>query len=610
LVICLIFLPSVIIPYAHHDNARYFTKLDGPVNMGCREDQQYEWLRKLGRPLAAEVECRINFFYIDKIGDLSFLKAIAVSLVVLSAWVLIHIFYSGGLGFTVAGILSVLLVSLPGVQNAVMMANLVNCITLLLVVFAASLHGREYVRWPTYFFNFLILMLGFQLYPAWCFIFPIILCFYGALLTRNGMSIKSGKLFGGISLFFGVSIVSLLLRKIFIDQTTPEAYAADISIAMIVRIIEGGLAVVVGASKLWYLYLPIVSYIFLLLLSVIWIFVIFSRFPRRIIFYCVFCALGGLGFGLLPWAIPKFSMSFLTRVIYPLSFALILAFALGVAIISRKISDQSAVKLSSIVGDFSKPFARQVGYSILIIFAVTATLAANYSATISAWSSNMEIEYLIQNISKADIRKIRRIHVVRPSITHQGYNRLPWLGDDFNGKTSSYYFDVANFVNVGLRELGINRFARDCSNRDSEHWKCLPGYPVAKEILVTQGELADQVCFSDDLLVIDFSMLDHAAERDGKSYERAKIIQCTSWADRLNVVDVSDDKLVGAWHTSNAIGEIFFNVSNLILENERGEISKAILTSGRIDAVDWHIYGYVTDTGTTIQWSNGTTWSR
>jgi len=165
-------------------------------------------------------------------------------------------------------------------------------------------------------------------------------------------------------------------------------------------------------------------------------------------------------------------------------------------------------------------------YCIAGIGVITAPAVAAFSATASAWASSVELRFVIQTLAERDVEKIRRVHVVRSNIDHRGYNGLPTIGDEFNRKTSHYSLDIADLVNVGLRELGSKKIAKDCRYRDPNHGRCLQDSGQSGDILVTQGSLTDPICSAVYLAIIDFSMLDHVQTRDSKPYDGPRVIRC------------------------------------------------------------------------------------
>ncbi len=527
--ITLVFLPAVLIPYAHHDNARYFSKPADPADFSCRDDYQYQWIRGLGRPLAAEIECRINFTLTGSLSDLSALKALTAVYVILSASLLIQIFSHGGLPPPAAGILALLLTILPGVQNAVMMANLVNALTLLVTLFAAGIVMMKRPGWRRYLAAFLLLCLGFQGYPVWVFVFPVILCFVGFVGAIAPGREHAPDVAGGLralALFSAAALATLLMQRIYAEPALvlPDTYTADFSPAIVGRLLDGGGQALATASRLWYLYEPAARYAFAAVLAGIWAYLAMVPDTRRIALAGIGLTLVCAGIGILPWSIPREPLT-LTRIVYPLSFGLVLSLAAGIAVYHEKLGRRPQPSGASAARGQSR-FRDWMVYGVVATIAVTAPAAAAFTATSSASASAIEVRYLIGRFASLDLATIDRVHVVRPGVEGTGYNGLPAIGDEFNRKTSYFHWDIVGLVNAALRELGSGRIAVECPYRDANHGDCRHLAVEPGRILVTQGRATDPVCRGDRLAIVDFSLLDHAVAKRENTYIAPRIVPC------------------------------------------------------------------------------------
>ena len=77
-----IYFPTASIPFAHHDQYRYFS-LCGPhveeIKLERSSEPQWDWLRLIGRPVAAELEHQI-FRHVTTVGDLTRIRIIGIGL--------------------------------------------------------------------------------------------------------------------------------------------------------------------------------------------------------------------------------------------------------------------------------------------------------------------------------------------------------------------------------------------------------------------------------------------------------------------------------------------------------------------------------------------------
>lgn len=160
--VLLLFGPAVFIPYAHHDQYRYF--LEPPGLLGCTADPQYLWLLRLLRPINAWIECSA-MLAVDGFGELQILRGLAV--LALAA-------FAGGLAKTLAPLfpgrpfataaLTLACVSLPGGQYVVNMANLPHVLAAGLALAGGRLAmriGRQ--PWLT---GLALMLLSVMAYPA------------------------------------------------------------------------------------------------------------------------------------------------------------------------------------------------------------------------------------------------------------------------------------------------------------------------------------------------------------------------------------------------------------------------------------------------------------
>lgn len=116
--------PAILTEFAHHDQYRYF-RVNREDKKSCTEDTQFNGLRfDLGRPVTAYIECLV-YRTTDTPADLRYFRAVAsllvaCSMLVLSSWWLKAVPERGALWF----FLPAAVVTLPGIQNLVLMANI------------------------------------------------------------------------------------------------------------------------------------------------------------------------------------------------------------------------------------------------------------------------------------------------------------------------------------------------------------------------------------------------------------------------------------------------------------------------------------------------------
>lgn len=588
-ILSLVYLPASLIPFAHHDNVRYFSKVqENNSSINCTEDDQYIWLKSIGRRLPAEIECRINFRITKKISDLQVLKAINIIFIVFASFLLFKILKNSKLNDIDAFFTSIILLVLPGLQNAVMMANFVNTLTLVFV-FTSFLFFRYREKSKLYLLACLVfIFISLQLYPAWAFIFPVILLFTYLPLEEKEIFNSVKSIMIGMSAFLlAAGLSAAIMFRLGARVNLPDTYSPDISLNIISRFYASGYSALIEGARLSFLSYGDFPFLLLFLICVQFILLLSKRVSLIIKIIWILGILLIFMISFLPWAIPKSPMHGLTRVTYPISFGLILIVIFGLLIFDIKnVKSKNSGLLKS---------------SMLSMFVFVLILTVSKNIIQSSLSSNKENQYLLQKISEADFNKIRQIHIIRPNNGVLGFNGMPIKGDEFNSKTSAFPQDIVNFINLGFKELDLNMLAKTCNLSDSKGIFC----SQIGEIAVTQGGINDPICGDLNLiLIIDFTLLEKSIISNSKSSNFSSSYSC-------EIARVNVSSLIGLYSINGKNARVIEDNGTLTLLSENGSSSRLELTkNGYIKAIDWDVLGYILKERGTIFWTNGTAWSR
>jgi len=230
-----VFSSALIFPFAHHDQYRYFQEDYGDPSFKkhCFNDSQNGSLRTLGRPLAAKLECTV-FLNVSRIRDLTWFRVLALSGMALTATILAVWMQGFGVQPWSARLLAAALLSLPGGQNAVFMANLPNTVTPLLAM-SAGILSLGHFRLKTHFSAWLLVGVAFFVYA------PMILLFFVPLVMAFMLDTRSRDPLWKISLracavFLAAAAVWFVFgRRKYLSapQDMPEAYQLKLSPALL-----------------------------------------------------------------------------------------------------------------------------------------------------------------------------------------------------------------------------------------------------------------------------------------------------------------------------------------------------------------------------------------
>lgn len=524
---------------AHHDNTRYFrVSSSEEFKSSCYNDSQYGWLYIIGRPMTAEIECKV-FKYTKQLKDLSTLRVFVIGFIAAAAAILSLVFLRFGLDKGTSLFISVAIFSLPGMQNAAFMTNFSNAISPI-VALAAFLflcyrlpfypigwNGEKLARSALA----VVMLIGSALiYPSLSFTF-----FWGgivrALTYRSNDWIDQVLLFVRDTTLFGIAMVSaLFLKNAVVPEafkaglaSIPESFQADFSILSIVgKIPFLFVDAVPTASSLWFIQKGIFGYsvIALILLSITLLIVLkkknstdYQVTPLNILIAFIFFI-----FTFAPLILSKAPMMH-QRVLMPSTGAFVILFSILIPSAIALVTYNS-IRINSFRG-------------VACLVVSLGLIASSYTLSKNVWNTNIEMMFARYEIAKLD-RLPRRIHLITAIDNNIGFDGLSSRSDEFHRKTTDYKQDIVDFLRLSL--FGSDRGAEvPLAYCDPSTTDCDVAVPKG-QVIVSFSDYEQKYCRSDDMILIDMNLLVRATRTGRARFSELKSIPYCD-TEKLRVSD-------------------------------------------------------------------------
>ena len=523
--------PTVWIDYAHHDSTHHFIGGNtDAVKSDCRNGDQYVWTYAIKRPIAAEIECQI-FKNTKSLRDLGAFRAYIIAALALAAAVLARVLMRYGLSSISALMLSLGVLSLPGMQHVIFMPNFQNILALAsawiawVLVHKNPVHSEQIrisAYWAArYLSAWLLLIVAILSHPAMAFVF-----FWGGVLhaataARLHMRDEIGNAFRTFGLFALAGIAALLLadfinrsKQALLEQSAVHAiphfsnYQADLSpvhwIMKLPQVLFGS----DGPSdlfSLWLFQLPganvwIFSFLVFVLIGLIAVRGLdvmrcrdakVNSIAPSLTVYLPMLLYAGACLG--PLLISSGNV-YLYRLAFPVQGALVILIVLFVARLIRALGKV-----------FTKRANHRATEIVAAVLAVTGLVSANATTTQNVWNANAEIAYIRAVLGKYK-RLPHRIHVVQPIENGLGFNGWRTFTDEFNGKTTNFGGEIKQLVRLSL-------FGHAPILQTPAIAPCDPQFTNCRllvdrsDIYVSHSKYGEATCRSVDMAVVDMNAL-------------------------------------------------------------------------------------------------------
>ena len=457
------------------------------------------WLRRIGRPLTAEWECRI-FRHVETLTQLEYFRAAVILSLFFCCLVFGACLVRAGCkplpGFASATAIFLL----PGAQNAVFMTNFANTTAPLwagvsyLLLPRDKTTARKCVRMAA---ALVMLMLSFFTYPVLSFFFLIpvvsevflareiswqslrrplchVLFFCSAgLLYFLIVKIKVHAVEGAVPENYRFEFkFSQLGEKVgsFFEQVMPHVLTPGLSSNLLVALLMGFLM----AALAWPTEGPSLN----------------SRIKLFMMRMVVVC----LGLGLVSgyWFVtPAF---FLYRVIWPPTALLVLLSVLGFARLLESLLRESGWA--------------QMGSWFAFLPIIGLGGLAGQLTTLNALDSFLELQQIRVTLGNSDMAKIRRVHIEQVDYQNRSYLGLPTVTDEFQMPSLRIMANQAAMVKLVTLQLGWSqRVVVDGNALISSGVFTLPGNEKGNELYVTMGKLDDPSIDATNTVVVPIQSL-------------------------------------------------------------------------------------------------------
>jgi hypothetical protein len=517
-----VFAPAAVVPFAHHDQYRYFRE-DGhlPGFKGVRQnDSQYGWLRVIGRPVAAELEYQV-FRRVRTLEDLMRVRLLTLGLVALAAAWWACWLRTLGLSTLTASALGAATFTLPGVSFTVFMTSLNHPVAFLLALASAGLShvalSPGLVR--SRFLLLRTLMVGMAAgffvlallsYPASAFV--ILLPSFAALTLGGPAEWRRAKTLAVGTLAVvgtGCVIYFLVVRLHFganFSENSPAAYRVAVSPHLADNLHLFATQTLVAALNLW------------------------NIFPNHTLMLAVLCVIGSGGIvHLLRLVRSRPGLSQCRR--HLLVLAAIPAF---LVISDLPMIASSAASMMLYRAHFACAalvltllFAAVRGWVSLLpermraraLLGAAAGLMiaggayANYTFHLNCLNSNKELEFIRSRIASRLDTPLRRIHIIGPRSGPIGCNGCRKSGaDEFNHYSTCFEPDVPHIVRAALLCLmpPSNFLTQPVAHTPDGLRQIQPN-----AVAVTYSNPGDPVLPSSGTIIIDMNELVRSSLADG-----------------------------------------------------------------------------------------------
>ncbi len=462
-----VFSPATFIPFAHHDQYRYFAN---PGNR-FRNDPLRGFITGLGRPLTASIQ-NVVFKNVDNISDLSLVRGIvifftAIVLSLLAIW-LYSLFPNKAIAFLV----SATIFTLPGIQYFVFNGDIPNIVCIFFALLSSLFIQKVKLRDPyhrdfkesLWLLFFFLLSLGSFMVSA--FIYTPLTMFFLlptlAIVLFTSISswpetrlkvIRDLLLYGsGCVIYFIVA--KLCFVPMFNQDDVPAIYKLSIT-SNIPSKIAFFKEISIRSLNLWNIHPNKTIYLVLILIILAGALVAAIRIlsrnrnvadKRKHILFMLQIA---IAVGILLLASNTVNLV-----------------ASGGAILYRTIFVYMAMITLLLIWCFSsvryicpvKLQVKIVGTIICAIF-VGASIIAYRTTRHNTLNSYIEFSFVCREIAKHGDKKISRIHLIRAKPNGRGFNnRLsspsPY-GDEFNVNSTQYVQDIPFIIRAALLELNL-----------------------------------------------------------------------------------------------------------------------------------------------------------
>ncbi len=505
---------AIVIPYAHHDQIRYFTKKYNPLFKNeIGNDPQAPWQYALGRPVSAKVE-NFLFHHIHSLTDLARIRLIILVVLGLSMALLASFLFSLRLSPLQSFCISAAIFLLPGPQNIVFTTILPNALAILFALLSYLLlrlcEGMTIAKYVLrLLLSFILLLTAMFTYAAYAFFFLIptiaVVMFSDRAQWSNVKRIVFRDLLfvalAAGAYFIFTKLYILPQYTAIINSTAPQ-YHFQFSLATLWEKINIFLIKVIPiVFNLWNVYENQFIAVVLILFSLGAFFVkafdddgsfkntsgnsFYFTAQKLVVIFILFLGVNCV------WLLSPM-MIILYRLFFGASAAaILLIFWAGNSYIISFLKNQR--------------WRERILTGWAVFFLVVSGGIAGFNTTKNVLNSNMELMFVRSVIASHAGKPISRIHVVLPVENNLGYNGFPSLDDNLNRKTTEFSADIADYLRLAIMNVADIKRATffPC---EVNQWVCTKVCPP-DQILITKSANGSPIYPSPNMVLIDMNQL-------------------------------------------------------------------------------------------------------
>lgn len=511
----LIYSPTLQISFLHHDI--YHFSVGGAAKSCMQDDYGLKNMLLLNRPIAAGMDCFV-FKYANSIYGVTLVRWACLLMLSLAAVILAKSLYyaADSIEPWVGLLLSISILSLPGMQTTMLMAASFISFSVLCAVSATMVAHLAYAKYDSnarrkvtvksavlLTLALALLLLAFFAYPAVTGVY-LLPCFFSLLLRPQSKWLEVRRnIIRDVCLYSICLLIYFLVGKIvqavFISGDFATSYLFKPNLELLQRIKP----LFVVYPSLWSIHLD--NYLQMLL---VYGFTVLSLFylakksasqPLKMVGRYgqpLVMLLGLLMFGAVPYLLQPYNMVF-TRILFGFqSMTLLLFFWLLLNLFQCQ-SKRIAVNASA----------------LSLIFLVIGGLVANNTVAQSALNDFAELNYLTALMDQtlaSNSKSIKRLHFVGQAyLSPLNFNGKKQRDDIFNINSAVYRQDSYFMVVEALNQLHMNLPTFNCA-LDEYQLKVLSESDCIKQapkdhIVVTYSRLGEQVKATPGTFYLDMS---------------------------------------------------------------------------------------------------------
>lgn len=506
------YYPVASIPFAHHDQYRYFDAC-GPGVAEQKEnphrDPQYKWLKLIGRPIGAELEHQI-FKRVNTIEDLTAVRIIGVGLFAVAMALLVCYLLELQLGPGVAFCIAACVFALPAVQFSVYMSSYNHPVAQILALLAALMmrmgsrvsacSPRWYVSLPRIGCHgvAVALLVTAQLSyapSAFVALFPI-----GAQLALQGTAgwrATRGQMVRDVFLIgLGCLIYFAIIKHYYVSHGghTIDGYKIQLNRDLLTRL-QMALPLVWPALNLWNVHVSArLAYVVGAVLLSGW---------GLMLAWNLRCGRSAV-WAAVQWTAGVAAVVLVSETTFfaaPSSWALYRTHFASAGLIVLLLAGAIAAWGHLVPARFRGRSAQVVACGALLV----AGFWAHDNVLMNCLNDRLEFSYVCSQIAAHADRPIRRIHVVRPkaiTIAFNGRQMVP-SGDEFNVATTTT--PSLNFlVRAALQKVFRCESLGSCDLPNTAEGLQLAD---SRAIAVTWSQPGEPIVSSPDTVVINMEPL-------------------------------------------------------------------------------------------------------